>query len=315
MYAPYGRLIDNNGPDNASNRTDPHNNLTWAGKPWDKETELNYFGARDYDSTAGVWTTQDPYRGQLAEPMTLHRYGYVGDNPVNWVDPNGYCPWCVLAIAGGVVGAATNVGAQLIGDVASGQWSDPREYVATAIGGAIGGATTVLVAETTGCLTCAGAAGGFTGQLTENAVHNLLGLKHVELRDHLVQSTLVGGIAGALSEFAPGIRGPRTFRAALSPFKKLGAQAWKDAIGEHALDEAIDLSRKAFNWLKASITGAYSTIMLDQLDVLQNLVGAGKLSAQEYAQAVAYLAASGITLNKEKCGNGGTRPVYYMSAP
>lgn len=92
MYAPYGRLIDNNGPDNASNKTDPHTNLTWSGKPWDPETELNYFGARDYDSTTGTWIEQDPYRGRLTEPMTLHRYGYVGDNPATYYDINGYFP-------------------------------------------------------------------------------------------------------------------------------------------------------------------------------------------------------------------------------
>ncbi len=90
LYAPYGRLIDNNGPDNASNRTDPHTNLTWAGKPWDKETERNDFGARDYDSTAGVWTTQDTYRGKLSDPMTLHRYGYVAGNPATLVDRYGF---------------------------------------------------------------------------------------------------------------------------------------------------------------------------------------------------------------------------------
>ena len=67
MYAPYGRLIDNNGPDNSSNRTDPHNSLTWSGKPWDQELETYYYGARDYDPAVGVWLTQDSYGGQLTE--------------------------------------------------------------------------------------------------------------------------------------------------------------------------------------------------------------------------------------------------------
>lgn len=89
-YAPYGRLIDNNGPDNASNRTDPHNSLTYSGKLWDNETETSYFGARDYDPATGTWLEQDPYRGRIAEPMTLHRYGYVGDNPINHVDLYGF---------------------------------------------------------------------------------------------------------------------------------------------------------------------------------------------------------------------------------
>lgn len=90
MYAPFGRPIDNNGPDNSSNQTDPHNSLAWGGKPWDQETQLNYFGARDYDPATANWLTRDPYRGQLADPMTLHRYAYVGDNPATLSDINGY---------------------------------------------------------------------------------------------------------------------------------------------------------------------------------------------------------------------------------
>jgi RHS repeat-associated protein len=89
-YAPYGRLMDNNGPDNASNRTDPHNNLTWSGKPWDKETELYHFGARDYDPTTGTWLTQDLYRGQLMEPPTRHRYQYALNNPATLMDLYGF---------------------------------------------------------------------------------------------------------------------------------------------------------------------------------------------------------------------------------
>jgi RHS repeat-associated protein len=89
-YAPYGRLIDNNGPDNASNRTDPHNAMAFSGKLWDRETETYNFGARDYDPAVGLWLTQDSYRGRPNEPMTLHRYGYVSNNPINWVDRYGF---------------------------------------------------------------------------------------------------------------------------------------------------------------------------------------------------------------------------------
>jgi len=44
------------------------------------------FFARAYDPIVGVWIQQDVYRGRLPEPMTLHRYRYVGNNPVNYVD-------------------------------------------------------------------------------------------------------------------------------------------------------------------------------------------------------------------------------------
>jgi RHS repeat-associated protein len=89
-YAPYGRLIDNNGLDNSSSRTDPHNSLTFSSKSWDQETELYYFGARDYDPATGTWLEQAPYPGWLVEPLTLHRYGYVENNPINLIDYYGF---------------------------------------------------------------------------------------------------------------------------------------------------------------------------------------------------------------------------------
>ena len=33
---------------------------------------------------------QDVYRGRIEEPGTLHRYGYVGGNPLNYFDVQGY---------------------------------------------------------------------------------------------------------------------------------------------------------------------------------------------------------------------------------
>jgi hypothetical protein len=38
----------------------------------------------------GVWLQKDSYRGHLSQPMTLHQYGYVNDNPTNLVDWYGY---------------------------------------------------------------------------------------------------------------------------------------------------------------------------------------------------------------------------------
>lgn len=84
-YDPYGLILPENG-----NWTDPHNGFTFTGQEWDAETGLLHFYARDLDPLRGVWMQQDPYRGRLPEPVTLHRYGYVGGNPINNIDPFGY---------------------------------------------------------------------------------------------------------------------------------------------------------------------------------------------------------------------------------
>lgn len=44
------------------------------------------FGARDYDSETGRWTSKDPI---LFDGGDTNLYGYVLNDPVNWVDPAG----------------------------------------------------------------------------------------------------------------------------------------------------------------------------------------------------------------------------------
>lgn len=91
FYDPYGQLIDENGHwEDSSSWTGPHNHYLLSGKEWDEESRLYYFGARYYDPEAGIWLTQDPYRGQVNSPMTRHRSLYVRNNPVNRIDPLGY---------------------------------------------------------------------------------------------------------------------------------------------------------------------------------------------------------------------------------
>ena len=52
------------------------------------------FGARDYDPAIGKWTAKDPLRLGSRQAIDfagvdLNLYGYVQDNPVNFVDPLG----------------------------------------------------------------------------------------------------------------------------------------------------------------------------------------------------------------------------------
>ena len=53
---------------------------------YDQHTKLLRFGARDYDTHAGRWTAKDPARFNYGE---FNMYWYVGNDPVNRVDPTG----------------------------------------------------------------------------------------------------------------------------------------------------------------------------------------------------------------------------------
>jgi len=58
----------------------------FAGGLYDRDTGLVRFGARDYDPVNGRWTAKDPigFGGGL-----LNLYVYVGNEPINLLDPAG----------------------------------------------------------------------------------------------------------------------------------------------------------------------------------------------------------------------------------
>ena len=52
-------------------------------------TGLIYLRARMYDPTIGRFLMRDPLVGTIQSPFSLHRYTYVGNNPVSATDPSG----------------------------------------------------------------------------------------------------------------------------------------------------------------------------------------------------------------------------------
>lgn len=61
-------------------------------------TGLIYYRARYYDPSIGRFISRDP----AGMPDGVNRYAYVGNDPVNYTDPEGLCPTCIW---GGVAGA------------------------------------------------------------------------------------------------------------------------------------------------------------------------------------------------------------------
>jgi RHS repeat-associated protein len=59
---------------------------SYTGREWDEETGLYFYRARYYDPMVGRFISKDPI-GFAGGDVNL--YGYVQNNPVNWVDPSG----------------------------------------------------------------------------------------------------------------------------------------------------------------------------------------------------------------------------------
>jgi RHS repeat-associated protein len=66
------------------------NHYTYTGQEYDAETGLLHFFARYYDADVGVWLTQDVNRGDVQKPVTLTRYTFVGNDPINRRDIDGF---------------------------------------------------------------------------------------------------------------------------------------------------------------------------------------------------------------------------------
>jgi RHS repeat-associated protein len=101
----------------------------FAGKERDAETGLDYFGARYYSSAYGRFTSPDSAAPSLTNPQTFNRYRYAVNNPLHYIDREGFYEedvhrdlTAVLALAAGFSGkSATAIGAAT-------QWvdDDPR---------------------------------------------------------------------------------------------------------------------------------------------------------------------------------------------
>ncbi len=61
----------------------------FAGGLYDPDTKLTHFGAREYDASVGRWLTKDPI---LFAGGDTNLYGYVLQDPINWIDPSGLYP-------------------------------------------------------------------------------------------------------------------------------------------------------------------------------------------------------------------------------
>ncbi len=69
----------------------------FTGQIFDAETDLHFFKARYYDSTAARFVSADSVVPDFENPQALNRYSYTFNNPLRYTDPSGHSPWDALA--------------------------------------------------------------------------------------------------------------------------------------------------------------------------------------------------------------------------
>lgn len=66
--------------------------LRYRAYLWDAELGLYHMPARSYDPALGRFLSADPARPKSGDPLSLNRYAYAADNPVNLMDADGREP-------------------------------------------------------------------------------------------------------------------------------------------------------------------------------------------------------------------------------
>lgn len=95
-YDPYGNLVAMAGPLAQVNR------YRYSNKEIQPNSKLYYYGFRFYDPSLQRWINQDP----IGEVGGINLYGFVGNDPVNFVDTDGRIAWAPVFKGGLAIGIA-----------------------------------------------------------------------------------------------------------------------------------------------------------------------------------------------------------------
>jgi RHS repeat-associated protein len=87
-YEPFGEVLEEDGT--------LTNYMMFTGQYFDMEIDQYYLRARQYDPHISRFTVRDPVFGQYKEPLTLHRYLYCLNAPINHIDPGGLETWHIM---------------------------------------------------------------------------------------------------------------------------------------------------------------------------------------------------------------------------
>ncbi len=200
------------------------NAFLFQGQQFDAASNDYYQRARYYDPTTGRFLSQDPFEGNSNDPISLHRYLYAGDDPMDNIDPSGNEDFSIsnsaasigigltlsaLGGAGAAIGyqaaggnAITGLvyGGEITASLAASTAEGPKQFLETLIAGLISGGAAVAIDE-----------------VEEELRHQDLPEKSNDpkFRSTLVQDFIQGAAAGAVADAFSGKGVPTAVLAGL----------------------------------------------------------------------------------------------------
>jgi RHS repeat-associated protein len=106
-YDAFGNLIARTG--------NTLNNYLFTGEQSDSDLRLYYLRARYENQDTGRFWTEDLFDGFSADPASLHKYTYCGNNPINCHDPSGNATLAEVSVSTGMWAVARSIFGGIIG--------------------------------------------------------------------------------------------------------------------------------------------------------------------------------------------------------
>jgi RHS repeat-associated protein len=100
-YDAFGKTINQSGS--------AVNQYLFAGEQLDIGLGDYYLRDRYYDFNTGRFTRQDTYEGNHSNPLTLHKFAYTHNNPINGIDPSGFVTLSQWILALTILGTLSQV--------------------------------------------------------------------------------------------------------------------------------------------------------------------------------------------------------------
>jgi RHS repeat-associated protein len=109
VYEAYGTQITSSGSGTS-------NNYRFTGEQSDADLNMYYLRARYYKNGTGRFATMDSFEGNNEDALSLHKYLYAADNPVNNIDPSGETTDAISVTSGTAIALtlATLTGAVIV---------------------------------------------------------------------------------------------------------------------------------------------------------------------------------------------------------
>lgn len=238
------------------------NSFAFTGREFDS-AGLYYYRARYYSPGFQRFVSEDPF-GFLDGKSNL--YSYAFNSPLNYRDPSGRCPMCIILLIGAGFGGGVEGykayergcrGWDLVEAVGRGAGAGAG-LLAAGAGLLTGGIATEVLGGSElaaiGAGTIGGGSGGFVNAVSNEAIESGLHQGQIILNpDEIGESTLLGAVAGgAAVRLGPVVNGGQNFNPRTSP-ETFGPRA-NQAYGQAAIGGAIgaipDIGRAALNGRK-----------------------------------------------------------------